>query len=147
MPLPTDLPWVLRTTTHLCLAICCVGCFTSEIRVGSGSGDSVAWGDSEFGETDDSSSDSDATDSETEGTGGETEADGLPELSDQPQLCGNGEVDMDEDCDDGGASAVCDADCTVPACGDGVVNPLAGESCDPGSEGDEPCNEDCNGPM
>jgi len=147
MPLPIDLPWVLRSAAHLCLAVSCLGCFTSEIRVGSGSGDSVAWGDSEFGETEESLSDSDATGQDTAGTEGETEADGLPKLGDRPLLCGNGVVDLDEDCDDGGVSAVCDADCTVPECGDGLVNPLAGESCDPGSEDGEPCNEDCNGPM
>ncbi len=37
-----------------------------------------------------------------------------------------------EECDDGGPSASCNADCTVSSCGDGVVNAAAGEVCDEG---------------
>lgn len=44
--------------------------------------------------------------------------------------CGNGTIDPGEDCDDGGESATCNADCTVASCGDGVVNATAGEACD-----------------
>jgi hypothetical protein len=44
--------------------------------------------------------------------------------------CGNGRVDVGEECDDRGASATCDADCTFASCGDGVLNTLAGEECD-----------------
>ena len=35
-----------------------------------------------------------------------------------------------EGCDDGVETAKCDADCTLPVCGDGVVNALAMEECD-----------------
>ena len=51
---------------------------------------------------------------------------------DRPPSCGNGITDPGEACDAGGAAASCDADCTRPRCGDGVLNPLAGEQCEPG---------------
>ena len=35
-----------------------------------------------------------------------------------------------EQCDDGGQSATCDADCTPASCGDGTLNTAAGEQCD-----------------
>ena len=35
-----------------------------------------------------------------------------------------------EACDDVGASTVCDSDCTLPECGDGLLNTLTGEACD-----------------
>ena len=36
--------------------------------------------------------------------------------------CGNSVTEAPEDCDDGGESATCDADCTNVTCGDGTVN-------------------------
>lgn len=45
--------------------------------------------------------------------------------------CGNGTVDAGEECDDGADTAACDGDCTMPSCGDGYVNPMAGEQCEP----------------
>lgn len=44
--------------------------------------------------------------------------------------CGNAMIDLGEECDDGGESAVCDDDCTLVSCGDLVVNGVAGEACD-----------------
>ncbi len=58
--------------------------------------------------------------------------------------CGDGVVEPGEDCDDGGESATCDADCTAAACGDGTVNATAGESCDDGGES-ATCDADCTG--
>jgi cysteine-rich repeat protein len=55
--------------------------------------------------------------------------------------CGNGTVDAGEECDDGGDSATCDADCTKRSCGDGYKNSVAGELCDWGEPG--PCDRDC----
>lgn len=57
--------------------------------------------------------------------------------------CGNGTVDPGEACD--GPSASCDVDCTAPACGDGLTNLEAGESCDAGgAAADSPaCDRDC----
>jgi cysteine-rich repeat protein len=45
-------------------------------------------------------------------------------------LCGNGDKDPGEQCDDGGDSAMCDVDCTYVECGDGYVNAAAGETCE-----------------
>jgi|GEM_PF-3554349 len=47
-------------------------------------------------------------------------------------VCGNGVLEAGEQCDDSGASATCDADCTFASCGDGRLNTLAGEACDDG---------------
>jgi cysteine-rich repeat protein len=51
-------------------------------------------------------------------------------------LCGNGELDGAEECDDGSANSDtapdgCRIDCLLPRCGDGVVD--AGEGCDDGN--------------
>jgi cysteine-rich repeat protein len=56
--------------------------------------------------------------------------------------CGNGVVDGNEQCDTGGDSATCDADCSLRLCGDTYVNTVAGESCD--TYFDAPgCDTDC----
>jgi len=51
-------------------------------------------------------------------------------FDDDPLLCGNGEQDPAERCDDGGESETCDADCSFASCGDGVTNASAGEECE-----------------
>lgn len=56
--------------------------------------------------------------------------------------CGNNVVDSGEQCDTGGDSATCDADCSTPTCGDGYVNTMAGEVCDNGLDS-ETCDRDC----
>src|SRR5690606_27722391 len=56
--------------------------------------------------------------------------------------CGNGVVEEGEACDDAGASATCDADCTPAECGDGVVNNAAGEACDTSGQSAN-CDADC----
>jgi len=53
--------------------------------------------------------------------------------ADCSNACGDGEVIAPEVCDDQGESSTCDVDCTAPACGDGIVNALAGEACDDGT--------------
>jgi hypothetical protein len=57
--------------------------------------------------------------------------------------CGNGVTDVGEACDDGGESAECGADCLPPACGDGVVNEAAGETCDDGPVRSGCCGWSC----
>ena len=59
--------------------------------------------------------------------------------------CGNGVLDAGESCDTGGESDTCNADCTPPACGDGLTNRSAGEECDNGgNSGDSDCcRADC----
>lgn len=45
--------------------------------------------------------------------------------------CGDGIVEGDEECDDGGIDTpTCDFDCTSAVCGDGHINTAAGEACD-----------------
>ncbi len=56
--------------------------------------------------------------------------------------CGDGIVDLGEDCDTLGESSECDADCTAVECGDQHINPSAGETCDDG-DGDD--SDECPG--
>jgi len=61
-----------------------------------------------------------------------------------PPPCGNGTIDAGEECDDGGESATCDADCTFVECGDGTPNVTAGEECDDGNTtAGDGCDENC----
>jgi cysteine-rich repeat protein len=59
------------------------------------------------------------------------------------RLCGNGVLDGDEACDDGGESASCNDDCTLHACGDLKTNAAAGEDCDEGGIDTASCDSDC----
>jgi cysteine-rich repeat protein len=62
-------------------------------------------------------------------------------------ICGNGNVECVEQCDDGNETNAdgCDNNCTVPTCGNGVFTPETGEVCDDGNlmSGDG-CDEDCS---
>ncbi|MEM6991022.1 MAG: DUF4215 domain-containing protein [Myxococcota bacterium] len=63
-----------------------------------------------------------------------------------PGVCGDGVLNLDEDCDDGNFDNTddCTEHCLAPACGDGFVQPSNNETCDDGNqtEGDG-CNADC----
>lgn len=61
-----------------------------------------------------------------------------------PGVCGDGTVDLrrEEQCDDGGESATCNADCTRASCGDGKINASAGETCDASGES-ATCDANC----
>jgi cysteine-rich repeat protein len=64
---------------------------------------------------------------------------GCPSNTSCAPVCGNAVQEDGEACDDGvgGAphdSARCNATCTLAACGDGYVNPAAGEACDHGAK-------------
>ena len=68
------------------------------------------------------------------------------DCADSGSVCGNGIVEDDEECDDGAANSDvvpdrCRSDCTRPYCGDGVVDPGAGETCEP--PGTLLCDADC----
>ena len=69
-----------------------------------------------------------------------------PDCAPQGPVCGDGNVDPGEDCDDSGASATCTANCTFvvvdPFCGDGIVDP--DEDCDDGNNVDgDGCSAVC----
>jgi cysteine-rich repeat protein len=72
------------------------------------------------------------------GAGGMGNCHNLPNT---PDSCGNGMLDMGEECDDGNcvASDACNNNCKFPFCGDGVVQ--APEICDDGNG--EVCPPDC----
>ena len=62
-------------------------------------------------------------------------------------VCGNSQVEGDEECDDGAAgSAACDVDCTLAVCGDGTLNTAAGETCDDAGQS-ATCDTDCSPPV
>jgi len=72
---------------------------------------------------------------------------GLPPIVDMGAYevqCGNGVVEPGEVCDDGAASPACDTDCTLPVCGDGLLNSAAGEECDDGNQASgDGCRPNC----
>ena len=74
--------------------------------------------------------------------------DGAP-LEDPP-ACGDGVIDPGEQCDDGGESSSCNANCSFAQCGDGITNASSGEECDEGAENSNaPCSScltDCTLP-
>ena len=78
-----------------------------------------------------------------ESTAGPSDTGEIETVDSTGSICGDGIVDDDEDCDDRGESATCDADCTRTECGDGYVNPMAGEQCDDAGES-ATCNVDCS---
>jgi cysteine-rich repeat protein len=67
------------------------------------------------------------------------------------EKCGDSRVDPGEDCDSGGESRGCNADCTWARHGDGKVNAAAGEACDGDGAGNgngvdclwQGCNANC----
>lgn len=58
--------------------------------------------------------------------------------------CGNLIVEEPEECDAGAQTQTCELTCTNQVCGDGIVNNLAGETCDDGNlvDGDD-CESNC----
>ena len=65
-----------------------------------------------------------------------------------PAVCGDGELDDGEECDDGNSvnDDECRNDCTIPRCGDGNVDP--NEECDDGNDiDDDECRNDCTIPV
>lgn len=66
------------------------------------------------------------------------------EVTNSSPVCGDGSVDIGEDCDDSGESASCDADCSNAICGDGTLNASAGEQCDDGNtDNGDGCDSSC----
>jgi cysteine-rich repeat protein len=64
----------------------------------------------------------------------------------QRERCGNGLIDLGEECDDGNAvdGDGCSSRCTIEACGNGRVDRAHGEQCDDGNQADgDGCSADC----
>ncbi len=59
--------------------------------------------------------------------------------------CGDSDVDTGEQCDTGGSSTTCDADCSLVTCGDGFLNGTV-ETCDETQDAPN-CDADCTLPM
>jgi cysteine-rich repeat protein len=79
--------------------------------------------------------------SSSSGAGGGGGAGGMGNchaLPNTPETCGNGMLDMGEECDDGNcvATDACNNNCRLPYCGDGVITPSIGETC----EGEVDCS-------
>lgn len=133
----------------------CLGC------VAATCGDGIVWSGVEAcdgaGETETCNADCTGAvcgDGQINATAGETCDDGNTDGGDGCDVfcvveCGNGRLDGDEECDDGGESATCDRNCTMATCGDGTRNPTAGESCDLGSKNgpDAWCLDNCQRPV
>jgi len=59
-------------------------------------------------------------------------------------FCGDGIKQDSEECDEGGDTLNCNANCTVSACGDGYLNPNANETCDDGNtDSGDGCDDSC----
>ena len=62
-----------------------------------------------------------------------------------PGHCGDAIINGNEPCDDAAQTNTCELSCLTPACGDGTLNPLAGEVCDDTNNNDgDGCSADCN---
>jgi MYXO-CTERM domain-containing protein len=76
----------------------------------------------------------------------------LSDLGWDAAVCGDADLDSDEECDDGEANSdtaqdACRRDCTLPSCGDAVTD--SSEDCDDGAENGQPdsiCLDDCTLP-
>lgn len=79
--------------------------------------------------------------------GNTVSGDGCNATCTSDETCGNGFRDPNEACDDAGNSPDCNANCSVPVCGDGFVNPAAGEECEDGNtmngDGCFACQSEC----
>jgi cysteine-rich repeat protein len=82
---------------------------------------------------------------ETCDDGNTVSGDGCSSNCNVNERCGNGVRDPGEQCDTQSmATPTCDVDCTVPMCGDRVVNQAAGEQCDDGNTIDnDGCTNRC----
>jgi hypothetical protein len=78
----------------------------------------------------------------------------VPPVQDEEPVCGDGNIDEGEECDDGDANddggvwGVCREDCTLIGCGDGILDLNTDEECDDGNDNDEDeCKNDCTLPV
>ncbi|MEM7158330.1 MAG: FG-GAP-like repeat-containing protein [Myxococcota bacterium] len=74
----------------------------------------------------------------------ESSGDGDETVGEEPMGCGNGILEVGEECDDGNLvdGDGCESDCRPTLCGNGVLDP--GEECDDGNlDGDDACTAVC----
>ena len=82
--------------------------------------------------------------------GGQNQSDAGANNNNQAGVCGDGELNSGEECDDGAANSdsspdACRTDCRNPFCGDGVAD--SNEDCDDGDNGDDECPPTCVAPV
>jgi hypothetical protein len=80
--------------------------------------------------TADTTADTTTTATSAESSSSSSTSGSSSESSGGDPVCGDGVATGDEDCDDEGESASCNADCTLAVCGDGIINATASEECD-----------------
>ncbi len=80
-------------------------------------------------------------------TGEDDVGDDVGDTTGGQAICGNGELEAGEACDEGTANAdtgTCTSTCTLPTCGDGFLQPSTGETCDDGnSDNTDDCIDTC----
>ena len=117
----------IRSAVALCAVALLCGCDSGGADQDTGSATDVPTSDPS---TTDATTSTATSDPSTSGTASSSSSD-TGETTAAAPVCGDGEIDGDEECDDGpdnDDSKACKADCTANVCGDGKVGP--GESCD-----------------
>ncbi|MDC0717558.1 DUF4215 domain-containing protein [Nannocystis bainbridge] len=122
---------------------------TSDPTTTSTTTDSTTTSDSTTTTTSDTTtSDTTTSDTTTTDTTTTDTTDTTTDTSTGGGVCGDGQLDPGEACDDGNDDDAdnCKADCSLHACGDGLVGP--NEACDDGNEvDDDDCSNDCQSPL
>lgn len=72
----------------------------------------------------------------------------VPLVTSTASACGNGKVDVGEVCDQGERNSgivpnACRTNCTLPICGDGVIDTMFGETCDDGDKNSNTVSNAC----
>lgn len=124
------------------------GSTTSGSETGEPGSSSSSSSSSSAAESTGSSSEGSSTEDTTGGPGSTTADDTTGALTGSSTgpvaLCGDGQVDDGEVCDDGKETKLCDDDCTPVACGDAHLNKAAGEECDDGNVDEtDGCRSSC----
>lgn len=103
-------------------------------------------GSSSDGSGTSSESGASAASSSSEGSSSDGGADSSTGITPPGGECGNGVLELGEDCDDGRNGEQddgCTDACALPQCGDGWLQPTLGEHCDAGRSGDAWCTSGC----
>jgi cysteine-rich repeat protein len=101
-------------------------------------------------ESDESATDESGMEESDTGTSDDEGTDPMPDLGGMDDTdCGDGTIDVDEECDLGAGNAdngACTSQCKLAQCGDGLVQ-LGQEACDDGNEFEnDPCTTLCQAP-